>query len=234
MINTEFLKTEAENMGITLDSQALVRFDLFAQRLVMWNSKVNLTAITDPQEIAVKHFLDSLSPLAYVNLPDAAKAIDIGCGAGFPGLPLLIARPDLNITFLDSIDKKLNFIRDTLENTGLFAEAVHARAEVLGADPAYREQYDCAFTRAVAPLNVLAEYCLPFVKVGGMYVSMKGAEDEAQLGANAVKELGGEIERVVSFKLCNGNSRNLIIIRKVSQTSPKYPRKSKKIASAPL
>ncbi|MDE6124351.1 MAG: 16S rRNA (guanine(527)-N(7))-methyltransferase RsmG [Eubacterium sp.] len=234
MINTDFLKNEAAKMGISLDGVAIKRFDLLAERLVSWNSRVNLTAITEPDDIVVKHFLDSISPLPYADIKENARIIDVGCGAGFPGLPILIARPDLEVTFLDSIEKKLKFIDDVLESTSLFGETVHGRAEVLGADSDFREQFDVATTRAVAPLNVLAEYCLPLVKVGGIYISMKGAEDETALGSKAIKELGGEIENVVSLKLANGDSRNLIMIRKISQTATKYPRKTKKIATQPL
>lgn len=234
MINTDFLKNEAAKMGVSLDGVAIKRFDLLAERLVSWNSRVNLTAITEPDDIVVKHFLDSISPLPYADIKENTRLIDVGCGAGFPGLPILIARPDLEVTFLDSIEKKLKFIDDVLESTSLFGETVHGRAEVLGVDSDFREQFDVATTRAVAPLNVLAEYCLPLVKVGGIYISMKGAEDETALGSKAIKELGGEIENVVSLKLANGDSRNLIMIRKISQTATKYPRKTKKIAVQPL
>ena len=168
MINTDFLKNEAAKMGVSLDGVAIKRFDLLAERLVSWNSRVNLTAITEPDDIVVKHFLDSISPLPYADIKENARLIDVGCGAGFPGLPILIARPDLEVTFLDSIEKKLKFIDDVLESTSLFGETVHGRAEVLGADSDFREQFDVATTRAVAPLNVLAEYCLPLVKVGGI------------------------------------------------------------------
>lgn len=221
-------------MGIMLDSTALERFELLAQMLVDWNTRVNLTAITAPDEIVIKHFLDSLSPLAHIDLKSGAKVIDVGCGAGFPGLPILIARPDIKITFLDSIEKKLKFIESFLKEAELFGETLHERAEVIGKQEEHREQYDAAFTRAVAPLNILAEYCLPLVKVGGIYVSMKGAEDEADIGKNAVAEMGGEIERVVPFKLPNDDKRNLVIIKKVSHTPTKYPRKSKKIDTSPL
>lgn len=234
MINVSYLKTEAEKLGIMLDSTALERFELLAQMLVDWNSRVNLTAITEPDEIVVKHFLDSLSPLAHMDLPEGAKVIDVGCGAGFPGLPILIARPDIRITFLDSIEKKLKFIESFLSEANLFGETLHDRAEIIGQQSDHREQYDAAFTRAVAPLNVLAEYCIPLVKVGGIYVSMKGAESEAEAGKNAVFQMGGEIKKVVSLKLPNDDNRNLVMIKKVSQTPTKYPRKSKKINTSPL
>ena len=234
MINKNFLKTEAEKAGVLLDGTALDRFELLGQMLTDWNTRVNLTAITDPDEIVIKHFLDSLSPLSHIDLKENAKAIDVGCGAGFPGLPILIARPDIKVTFLDSIEKKLKFIESFLSEAELFGETLHDRAEVIGQQAEHREQYDAAFTRAVAPLNVLAEYCLPLVKAGGIYVSMKGAEDETELGKNAVSEMGGAIENVISLKLPNEDKRNLIIIKKVSQTPTKYPRKSKKISTQPL
>lgn len=234
MINIEFLKSEAQHFGIQLDDTALKRFDLFAEMLVEWNKKMNLTAITEPDDIVVKHFADSITPLSYFNIENGAKIIDVGCGAGFPSLPLLIARPDLKVTFFDALEKRLKFIDAVLDELGLDGDLVHGRAEDFGNKADFREQYDYAFTRAVAPLNVLAEYCLPFVKVGGKYISMKGADAETALGANAIQELGGGTDDVVSLKLSNGDSRNLVSIKKISQSSPKYPRKSKKISSRPL
>lgn len=234
MINIDFLKSEAESIGVHLNDEALKRFDLFAELLVAWNQKMNLTAITEPNDIVVKHFIDSITPLSHFDIENGSKTIDVGCGAGFPSLPLLIARPDLDVTFFDALEKRLKFIDAVLDALGLDGNLVHGRAEDFGNIPEFREQYDYAFTRAVAPLNVLAEYCLPFVKIGGSYISMKGADDETELGANAIQELGGETKRVVSLKLSNGDSRNLILIKKISQTSSKYPRKSKKIASKPL
>ena len=234
MINLSFLKTNAEKMGVLLDDTALERFALLAQMLVDWNGRVNLTAITEPDEIVMKHFIDSITPLAHIDLPEGARVIDVGCGAGFPGLPILIARPDLKITFLDSISKKLSFIEAFLNEAGLFGETLHERAEMIGKQAEHREQYDAAFTRAVAPLNVLAEYCLPLVKVGGTYVSMKGAQSEAELGKNAITEMGGVLEKVIQLELPNADRRNLVIIKKVSQTATKYPRKSKKIDTCPL
>ena len=213
---------------------ALDRFELLEQRLVRWNNHINLTAITEPDEIVIKHFVDSLSIFSAVDLPRGASVIDVGCGAGFPGLPLLIARPDLDLTFLDSVGKKLSFIKEVMRYNGLMGDVVHDRAENIGLSIKYRESFDFAVTRAVAPLNMLAEYCLPLVKVGGMYVSMKGADNEVELGKNAIEKLGGKIENIVSLELPTGDKRNLILIRKISQTSIKYPRKSKKISSKPL
>lgn len=234
MIDKDLLKESALDFGVSLDDMALDRFELLEQRLVRWNDHINLTAITEPDEIVIKHFVDSLSIFSAVDLPRGASVIDVGCGAGFPGLPLLIARPDLDLTFLDSVGKKLSFIKEVMRYNGLMGDVVHDRAENIGLSVKYRESFDFAVTRAVAPLNMLAEYCLPLVKVGGMYVSMKGADNEVELGKNAIEKLGGKIENIVSLELPTGDKRNLILIRKISQTSIKYPRKSKKISSKPL
>ena len=234
MIDKDLLKNAALDFGVLLDDMALDRFELLEQRLVRWNNHINLTAITEPDEIVIKHFVDSLSIFSAVDLPRGASVIDVGCGAGFPGLPLLIARPDLDLTFLDSVGKKLSFIKEVMRYNGLMGDVVHDRAENIGLNVKYRESFDFAVTRAVAPLNMLAEYGLPLVKVGGMYVSMKGAESEAELGKNAIEKLGGKIENIVSLELPTGDKRNLVLIRKISQTSIKYPRKSKKISSKPL
>lgn len=234
MIDKDLLKDAALDFGVLLDDMALDRFELLEQRLVRWNNHINLTAITEPDEIVIKHFVDSLSIFSAVDLPRGASVIDVGCGAGFPGLPLLIARPDLDLTFLDSVGKKLSFIKEVMRYNGLMGDVVHDRAENIGLSVKYRESFDFAVTRAVAPLNMLAEYCLPLVKVGGMYVSMKGADNEVELGKNAIEKLGGKIENIVSLELPTGDKRNLILIRKISQTSIKYPRKSKKISSKPL
>lgn len=234
MIDKDLLKEGALDFGVSLDDMALDRFELLEQRLVRWNNHINLTAITEPDEIVIKHFVDSLSIFSAVDLPRGASVIDVGCGAGFPGLPLLIARPDLDLTFLDSVGKKLSFIKEVMRYNGLMGDVVHDRAENIGLSVKYRESFDFAVTRAVAPLNMLAEYCLPLVKVGGMYVSMKGADSEVELGKNAIEKLGGKIENIVSLELPTGDKRNLILIRKISQTSIKYPRKSKKISSKPL
>ena len=234
MIDTQLLTSGAAKLGIELNEKAADRFELFEQRLIRWNERVNLTAITEPYDIVVKHFLDSLTVLSYAHIPEGAKVIDVGCGAGFPGLPMLIARPDLEFTFLDSTGKKLSFIRETLRYLGLFGEIVHDRAEIAGRKSEFREKYDAAVTRAVAPLNVSAEYCLPFVRTGGIFVAMKGTQSEASLGENAIETLGGRIEDIASLELENKDKRHIIVSRKISQTPTKYPRKTKKIDTRPL
>lgn len=236
MINYDLLKNEAGKIGITLDTYALDRFDFYAERLVRWNEHVNLTAITEPDDIVIKHFADCLYLLKYIQPSAGHKLVDIGSGAGFPGLPLLIVNPELDVNFVDSVGKKLAFIKDVLRNSGLIANVTHRRAEEIGKDEEYREQYDYATARAVAPLNVLCEYCLPLVKVGGLFVSLKGSTGSLELrqAEKAIKVLGGEVVKFDEYSLSNGDSRSLVIIRKISHTPTKYPRKSKKIDTKPL
>lgn len=236
MINYDLLKSETEKLGITLDSYGLDRFDAYAERLVRWNKHINLTAITEPDDIVIKHFVDCLNILKYVKFNDGDKVIDVGTGAGFPGMPLLIANPKIDVNFVDSVGKKLGFIKDVLRNNGMVGNVTHKRAEELGKSAEHREQYDFAVSRAVAPLNILCEYCLPLVKVGGYFIAMKGAgtRQETDAAANAILTLGGAQEKVAEFKLSNGDSRGLVIIKKISQTPTKYPRKSKKIDTRPL
>ena len=233
-MNKEKVIGYAKDLGIDIDSMAAERFEILENRLLRWNEHVNLTAITEEDEIAVKHFADSLTVFTAADFPRGAKVIDVGSGAGFPGLPMLIARPDIDITFLDSVGKKLAFIKDVLNLTGLMGQTLHARAEDIAHDAQYREEFDFAVSRAVAPLNILAEYAMPLVKPGGTFIAMKGADEESELGANAVRTLGGKIEQVVYLELPNKDPRNLVIIKKLSQTPPKYPRRTKKITSKPL
>ena len=236
LINKDLLISNAKELGIELTEQAAERFDLLAELLIEQNKVMNLTAITDPDEIVIKHFIDSISLLSAVNPEKGAKILDLGTGAGFPGIPLLITRPDIDLTMVDSTAKKLAYVAATVEKLGLEAETLHARAEEAGKNPEYREQYNIVCSRAVAALNVLCEYCLPFVKVGGMFVAMKSAkaEEEIALAKNALKTLGGEIIDKKTFKLADGGERNLIIIKKISQTPPKYPRVSAQIAKKAL
>ncbi len=236
MINKELLKENAALLGTELSEEMLDKFDKLAELLIEQNKTMNLTAIKEPDEIAVKHFADSLSVFSVINPENGAKILDLGTGAGFPGIPILIARPDINLTMLDSTAKKLRYVADTVETLGLKAEVLHARAEEAGKDPIYREKYDFVCSRAVAALNVLSEYCLPFVKVGGCFTAMKSAkaDEEIAQARQAIRLLGGEITDKKTFFLSDGGERTLIIIKKISQTSPKYPRVSAQIAKKPL
>lgn len=234
MIDKNRLCSLAKENGIILDDTALDRFDTYAELLVEWNGKMNLTAITEPEEIEVKHFLDCLMLPKYFNLDYIQTVIDVGAGAGFPSVPLLIYKPDLCLTMMDAINKRLTFLDTAVHALGLEAQLIHERAEVAGQDENYREMFDLATARAVAPMNVLAEYCLPFVKVGGYFVALKGSNDDTEEAKNAIATLGGEIVDNISYKLNGTEPRSIVVIKKISQTPTQFPRKSKKISTKPL
>lgn len=234
MIDKERLRSLALQSGIELDQTALDRFDTYAELLVEWNGKMNLTAITEPEEIEVKHFLDCLMLPKYFDLGNTKTVIDVGAGAGFPSVPLLIYNPDLCLTMMDAINKRLTFLDTAIHAIGLEANLVHARAEDSGQDKNYREMFDLATARAVAPMNVLAEYCLPFVKVGGYFVALKGSNDDTEQAKDAIATLGGEVVSNVSYKLNGTEPRSIVVIKKISQTLTQFPRKAKKISAKPL
>ena len=236
MFNASLLISDAEKLGISVNDEMLGRFEKLSELLVEQNKTMNLTAITDPDGISVKHFADSISVLTATDFPNGAKVLDVGTGAGFPGIPLLIMRPDLNLTMIDSTAKKLKYVESTVNSLGLSAETLHTRAEEAGQSKEYREKFDIVCSRAVAALNVLCEYCLPFVKQGGLFIAMKGAkaQDEISDAKSAIKLLGGKIIGEKSFSLSDGGERTLIIIKKISQIPPKYPRPSAQIAKKPL
>lgn len=238
MIDINLLKNEAEKIGVELNNEALDNFDKLAEMLVDWNSRINLTAITEPTEIVYKHFADSLTALAAVDVPQGASFIDVGTGGGFPGLPILVARPDLHGVLLDSTQKKLMYVDYCLNKLGLqdSGRTLHMRAEEAGIKVQLRNRFDFSFSRAVANLRELSEYCLPLTKVGGTFVALKGtkAMEEIAEAKEAIKILGGEIGEVKQFFLGDMGVRYLVIIKKVSPTPPKYPRASAKIAKEPL
>ena len=217
----------------SLSGEQCEKFQIYYERLIDWNSRVNLTAITDPEEVAQKHFLDSLAALPHLSA--GAKCIDVGTGAGFPGVPLLIARPDLSFTLLDSLNKRLVFLDTLLTELDLQKQAdlVHMRAEDAGRDPGYREQYDFALSRAVAGLPVLIELTVPFLKVGGCSICYKGeAKEEIAAAANAADKLHGSIswEAIPS----GYGIRTLVMIKKEQRTAAAYPRKAGTPAKKPL
>lgn len=236
MIDREKLKGYSEGFGIFLGEEQLEQFDSYCRLLLEWNEKMNLTAIREPEQILVKHFVDSLALLKFTELPQGAKLIDVGTGAGFPGLPLKIARPDLELTLLDSLNKRLVFLRAVCGELGVKAKVIHSRAEEGGKLPDLRQKFDAAVSRAVASLNLLAEYCLPFVKVGGVFLAAKGpqVDEELSQARNAVQLLGGGIERVEEYFLPDGSGRTLVAVRKEKATPALYPRHGSKIAKKPL
>ena len=211
------------------------RFELYRDNLIEWNKVMNLTAITEPHEIDTLHFLDSLALLDFADFK-GKSVIDVGTGAGFPGLPLKIAEESLQLTLLDSLDKRLNFLKDTCEKLGLDdVRFVHARAEEI--PEGFRESFDVAVSRAVARLNTLAEFCLPYVKPGGLFIAMKGPDFEAELeeAKPAIRMLGGKCERCESYTIPGTDvTHSALIIRKNSPTPSKYPRRFAQIKKSPL
>lgn len=236
MLNKRLLTETIEKFGLSISDEVFLRLDKYAEMLVETNKSFNLTAITDPDGVTVKHIADCLSIFGFVNIPENAKLIDVGTGAGFPGLVIKLLRPDIDVTFLDSTKKKLGFIDSVLNEIGMTGETVHLRAEEAAVLPKYREKFDFATARAVAALPILSEYCLPFVKIGGSFISMKSADtlEEIKEASGAVKLLGGEIAEDNLFSLVENMPRRIIVIKKKSQTPTKYPRKTAQIAKKAL
>ena len=236
MLNKELFYNTIKPFEITVDEDAFSRLDTFAEMLIETNKSFNLTAIKEPDDVTVKHFADCLSIFKYVDISENAKVIDVGTGAGFPGLVLKLYRPDIQMTFLDSTKKRLGFIENVLNECGIKGDILHMRAEEAAQLAKYREKYDFATARAVAALPVLSEYCLPFVKVGGSFVSMKSAESNEEISEakKAINVLGGKIEEDILFDLVENMPRRIIRIKKNSQTPTKYPRPSAQISKKPL
>lgn len=236
MLNKNLFYETIKPFEISVDDDAFARLDKFAEMLIETNKSFNLTAIKEPDDVTVKHFADCLAIFKYVDISENAKIIDVGTGAGFPGLVLKLARPDIKMTFLDSTRKKLGFIENVLKECGVEGEILHMRAEEAAQLTKYREQFDFATARAVAALPVLSEYCLPFVKQNGSFISMKSAESNEEIGEakKAIGILGGKIEEDIVFDLVENMPRRIIKIKKNSQTPTKYPRPSAQIAKKPL
>ncbi len=236
VLNHPLLMQNLDQLGLSYTPEQLAALDTYAALLVEWNQKMNLTAITSPDGIAVLHFADSLSLLKSLPLTGEERLLDIGTGAGFPAIPLKIFRPQLQLTMMDSLNKRLTFLKEVLATVGLTANVIHSRAEEAARDKTLRQQFDVVTARAVASLQVLAEYCLPYVKVGGTFAAMKGpsCKEECEVAQKAIATLGGKLERVDSFTLSDGSKRNIAIIQKVANTPDTYPRHGSKIAKKPL
>jgi len=227
----------AQKYGITLDDTAKKRFDAYFDALNAGNAKMNLTRIEGEEDTAYKHFLDSLALLWLCSVPEGVKAIDIGAGAGFPSLPLSIARPDFEFTAVDSVGKKVRFLNETAQNLGLeHFTAVHARLEDLGKNPIYREKYDLCVARALASLPTLLEYALPFVKVGGLFAAYKGpgAAEELRLAQKALDALCGTAE-MKTYEIRDGQlSRTMVLVRKIRPCPAHFPRKAPLPSQKPI
>lgn len=233
----DLLQNYIKDYKITLTENQYEQFQKYFELLAEWNEKMNLTAITDESGVALKHFADSLSLLNFVDIPQNSTLADVGTGAGFPGVVLKIARPDIKLTLIDSLNKRLVFLGEVCAQLGIEAELIHSRAEDGARDEKLRESFDFAVSRAVARMNILSEYCLPYVKVGGAFCAMKGAQanEEFKESLNAINTLGGKLEKKYFFELPeNGGERAIAVVRKVKNTPQKYPRQSGKIKAKAL
>ena len=232
------LKDRLEALDIILDQEQINQFDEYYEILVEWNKVMNLTGITEYQEVVEKHFLDSLSIVKVMDMDQAERVIDIGTGAGFPGIPLKIAFPKLDIVLLDSLNKRIRFLDHVIEELGLEGiRTIHGRAEDYARDGKYRERFDLCVSRAVANLSSLSEYCLPYVKIGGRFVSYKSGdiEEEVNDASKAIALLGGKKERIEKFQLPDTDiQRSFVVIGKTKNTQKRYPRKAGMPTKEPL
>ncbi|MFM2357939.1 MAG: Methyltransferase GidB [Candidatus Parcubacteria bacterium] len=225
----------AHTVGITLEDAHIKQFAILLKELQKKNKEFNLTAITEEKDIILKHFIDSLSLVPHIP-KNTETLIDIGTGAGFPGLPIKIVRPEIKVTFLEATIKKISFIEHVLTTLSIKnCRTIHTRAEEAGQDLRFREQFDIATARAVAELNVLAEYTLPFLKVGGLFLAQKSTgQEEIMQGDKAIKTLGGEIKNIVPINIEGLENRQLVIIEKVAPTPEKYPRRPGQASKKPI
>ncbi|BDF35933.1 ribosomal RNA small subunit methyltransferase G [Lachnospiraceae bacterium] len=232
------LESKLQELNITLDENQSEQFHIFYNLLTEWNKVMNLTGITEYEEVVEKHFLDSLAIVKAVDLQKVQNIIDIGTGAGFPGIPLKIAYPQLDVTLLDSLNKRVRFLDTVIENTGLNGiKAMHGRAEDYAKQTEYRENYDLCVSRAVANLATLSEYCIPYIRTGGIFVPYKSedVENEVEHSKKAISLLGGNIKDIVKFQLPGTDiGRSFIIIEKTNITPKKYPRKAGLPTKEPL
>ena len=232
MTNAEYIAEAFSKAGLELTLEKAEKLAALSDFMLEYNKSVNLTRITDFSEVVEKHFIDSILPFSMLEIPENSTFIDVGTGAGFPSLPLLIWRGDLKGTLCDSLQKRCVYLEKVCEKLEIKAEIVHARAEELGRER--REKYDFSTARAVSALPVLTEFCLPFVKKGGRFIALKTLNEDVDLAKNAIKTLGGELEKKVDYKLPSGDDRRLVVVKKISQTPTKYPRSFANISKKPL
>lgn len=229
------IKSEFEKVKIVISDRQEEQFEKMAEFLQDYSKKVNLTAIKDREGIIKKHFVDSVLPLAMTEVKQNAKCADIGTGAGFPALPMMILRPDLSFTLVDALQKRIAYLREVTAHIGVTAELLHARAEEIGKNPVYREQFDMVTARAVSGLCELSEYCSPLLKVGGIFLAMRGSTKELNPHTENVFELlGGKLEAEREYSLPDGDSRRIIIVRKINSTPSQYPRTAAQMQKKPL
>lgn len=237
-MNKEKLRELLLNASIDADKQQLEKFERYFLELLLWNEKCNLTAITEENEVIIKHFYDSLLIMSLKEWGRSGRLLDIGTGAGLPGIPIKIMNPNMDVTLMDSLNKRVNFLKHIIEMLELKdIDAIHARAEEMGQDKRWREKYDIVVSRAVAKMPVLLEYCLPLLRIGGIFIAYKGAEIEEELAQakKALQVLGGTIRTIEKMELPeNSGSRSLVIVEKTGQTPRIYPRKAGMAEKKPL
>lgn len=228
-----FCRNEFSKYDLELNEIAYNKLNIYCDFLIEYNNYINLTAITDPVEILYKHFIDSILMCKYADLSGKESMIDVGTGAGFPSVPLKIFLSELKITLLDSLNKRIEFLKKLCDKLEIDAHFIHGRAEDIAKMPEYREKFDISCARAVANLSTLSELCIPFVKVGGRFISMKGPSEDISLAQNAINILGGIVSHETKYNLEN-EERRIIEIKKISQTATKYPRNSSQIKKKSL
>lgn len=238
MTNADILKKGIEDIGLKCSDETIDKFSKYREILVEWNQKMNLTGIEEEKEVYIKHFLDSVAAVKKGYIKDGMSIIDVGTGAGFPGLPLRICLENSKVTLLDSLNKRINFLSEVCTNINIDdIELIHGRAEDFGKDEKYREQYDIATARAVAGLPILMEFCVPFIKVGGYFVCLKGpnADTELEESRKAMEVLGLEFVEKIDVELPEIELKhNIVVFKKVNSTPAKYPRKAGKPVKTPI
>lgn len=234
----DIIKAECENIGLEINEEKYNKFIQYKDLMKEWNEKVNLTAITDDKEIVIKHFVDSIKAFEFKSLNSSVKIIDVGTGAGLPGIPIKIMNDNAEVVLLDSLQKRINFLNEVITTLKLKdIKTVHGRAEDFGTDLNYREKFDVAISRAVANMAVLAEFCLPFVKKNGYFVALKGpaVQEELDEAKKAIGVLGGKIEKVIKVNFENSDlDHNLVIIKKIKNTPKQYPRRAGTVSKKPI
>jgi 16S rRNA (guanine527-N7)-methyltransferase len=234
----DILNTACAKEGLTLDSHKYNQLIKYKDMIKEWNEKINLTAITDDEEMVKKHLIDSIKAFRFSKLKDAKSLIDVGTGAGLPGIPIKIMNPDIEVTLLDSLNKRVNFLNEVINTLGLKnIKAVHGRAEDFAVQKNYRENFDVVVSRAVANMAVLSELCIPYVKLNGYFVALKGpaVEEEIREGNKAISTLGGSLEEIINVDIEGTDlQHNLVVIKKVKETPKTYPRKAGTASKKPI
>ncbi|MDE7230988.1 MAG: 16S rRNA (guanine(527)-N(7))-methyltransferase RsmG [Oscillospiraceae bacterium] len=227
-----YIIEEFKKADLTINEDQARQYLALYEFMIEYNKNVNLTSITEFADVVMKHFIDSVLPFSRLDIPDRASFIDVGTGAGFPALPLMLFRPDLKATLCDSLGKRCIYLEKVCTEIGVKAEIIHARSEELGRKR--RECFDFSTARAVSAMPVLSEYCIPFVKVGGRFIALKSVNEDISTAENAINLLGSRIESISDYKLPNSDDRRVVIVKKISATPAKYPRSSANIAKKPL